>query len=159
MNDFSWLPYFAYGSNLHPGQMEERCPGHRVIARAELPDHALRFRGYGRDWAGAVATIVPQAGSVVRGVLFELTPQHLRSLDAYEGYDGATASTNLYERVLRTVVLEDGRRVEALTYAMVPAEDGLPSRRYLDTIVEGMIHHGLAKETIELVRAVATAPE
>jgi cation transport regulator ChaC len=153
------LPYFAYGSNLNPRQMAERCPGHRVIARAVLPDHALRFRGYGRDWAGAVATVEPAEGSVVRGVLFELTPAHYATLDEYEGYDGPGAATNLYERVVRTVVREDGVAVRTLTYAMVPAEEGLPSRRYRDAILEGMLHHHIAKESIESLRAAATAPE
>jgi gamma-glutamylcyclotransferase (GGCT)/AIG2-like uncharacterized protein YtfP len=159
MSDDKRLPYFAYGSNLNPRQMAERCPGHRVVARAMLLDHELRFRGYGRDWAGAVATVEPAQGRVVHGVLFELTPAHYEALDEYEGYDGPSAATNLYERVVRSVVLEDGSERRAFTYAMVPSEEGLPSRRYRDAILSGMEHHGLAKESIDSLRDAATAPE
>jgi gamma-glutamylcyclotransferase (GGCT)/AIG2-like uncharacterized protein YtfP len=152
------VPYFAYGSNLNPRQMSARCPGHRVLGRATLRDHALRFGGYGRDWAGAVATVVPAPGEVVHGVLFELTPEHVRALDEYEGYDGPGEGTNLYERVERMVVTADGGAVAALTYVMVPAEPGLPSRRYIDAILAGMIHHGLPEETIRTLRGAPTAP-
>ena len=72
--------YFAYGSNLEPVQMATRCPGHRVVGRASLPGYALAFRGYGRDWAGAVATIEPRYGAIVHGVVFEITAAHYATL-------------------------------------------------------------------------------
>ena len=82
-----------------------------------------------------------------------------RTLDEYEGYDGPGASTNLYERIVKTVVREEGVAVRAITYAMVPSDEGLPSRRYRDAILEGMLHHGLAKESIASLRDAATVPE
>ena len=91
--------YFAYGSNLEPDQMRARCPGSRVLCRAILPDHVLVFRGFSRDWEGAVATVEPAPGEVVHGVVFEVTPADVESLDRYEGYLGPQHAANLYDRV------------------------------------------------------------
>ena len=154
----SKLPlYFAYGSNLNPAQMAARCPGHRVVGRASLPGYALRFRGYGRDWAGAVGTVEPLAGSIVHGVLFELTAEHYATLDEYEGYDGPGAASNLYDRVEIEVVREDGTPVRALTYVIRPLEEGLPSRAYRDAIVAGLRHHGLPEEYVARLERAAVA--
>jgi hypothetical protein len=35
--------YFAYGSNMHAGQMKERCPSATFLCRAKLPAHRLAF--------------------------------------------------------------------------------------------------------------------
>jgi gamma-glutamylcyclotransferase (GGCT)/AIG2-like uncharacterized protein YtfP len=150
------LLYFAYGSNLNPVQMAARCPGHRVLGRASLPGHSLRFRGFGRDWAGAVGTVEPAPGQVVHGDLFELTPEHYATLDRYEGYDGPGAESNLYDRVEIEAVREDGTKVTCLTYVIRPLEEGLPSRAYRDAIVAGLRHHGLPAEYIESVASLAT---
>lgn len=147
--------YFAYGSNLNPTQMAARCPGHVVIGRASVPDYSLRFRGYGRDWEGAVGTIEPAPGQVVHGALFELTPEHYATLDEYEGYDGPGLASNLYDRVEISVLDESGTPVRALTYVIRPLAEGLPSRAYRDAIVAGLRHHGLPEE---YVRALETHP-
>lgn len=149
--------YFAYGSNLDPAQMAERCPGHRVVGRAVLPDHVVRFRGYGRDWEGAVATVEPLPGHDVHGVVFALTPEHYASLDFYEGYDGVGAVSNLYDRVPRRVRMENGAYVDVLTYVIRPLAQGAPSRRYRDAIVRGMRHHGLPAAAIAEIEGVAAA--
>ena len=148
--------YFAYGSNLEPVQMAARCPGHRVVGRAVLHDHGLGFRGWGRDWAGAVATIEPAPGSRVHGVVFALSAAHYAALDAYEGYDGAGAASNLYDRIGVVVEMEDGRRVDVETYAMRPGREpaGAPSTHYRDAILAGMRHHGLSAEAIAALEAV-----
>ncbi|MEO6463812.1 MAG: gamma-glutamylcyclotransferase family protein [Candidatus Eisenbacteria bacterium] len=149
--------YFAYGSNLDPRQMAERCPGHRVVGRAILADHVMRFRGYGRDWKGAVATVEPAGGHDVHGVVFALTPEHYASLDFYEGYDGVGAASNLYDRVPRRVRMEDRAIVDVLTYVIRPLAEGAPSRRYRDAILRGMRHHGLPEDAVLELQSVLTA--
>ena len=149
--------YFAYGSNLEPRQMAARCPGHRVVGRAVLRGHGLRFRGHGRDWAGAVATVEPAPGHDVHGVVFELTDVHYASLDGYEGYDGPGAATNLYDRVPARVEIEGGDAADVLTYRMRPAPEGAPSRRYRDAILAGMRPHGLPATAIAALEAVPVA--
>jgi len=140
--------YFAYGSNLNPRQMGERCPGHRVVGRASLAGYGLKFRGYGRDWAGAVGTIEPVPGSTVWGAVFELTPAHYATLDEYEGYDGPGATTSLYDRIAITVDLEGVGPTPCLTYVMRPDPEGLPSLAYRNAIAAGLRHHGLPAEYV-----------
>ncbi len=152
-------PYFAYGSNLNPRQMEQRCPGHRVVGRAVLRDHVMRFRGDGCDWAGAVATVEPAAGHDVHGVVFALTQEHYDALDHYEGFDGEGADTSLYDRVARRVEMEGGEVVAVETYVIRPLAEGTPSRRYRDAIVAGMRHHGLPEEAIAQVECVPTSDD
>src|SRR5690242_11511469 len=135
--------YFAYGSNLNPRQMAERCPGHRVVGRAALADYRLLFRGYGRDWAGGVGTVEPAPGGTGWGAVFELTPAHYATLDEYEGYDGPGAATSLYERIEVTVDLAGKGPTRCLTYVMRHDPEGLPSPAYRDAIVAGLRHHGL----------------
>lgn len=149
--------YFAYGSNLNPVQMAQRCPGHRVVGRASLADHALRFRGYGRDWAGAVGTVEPEEGGTVWGAVFEITPEHYATLDGYEGYDGPDEASNLYDRVHVEVRLESGEVVPCLTYVIRPLPEGLPSAAYRDAIVAGLRHHGLPAAYADALAAHAVA--
>jgi gamma-glutamylcyclotransferase len=101
---------FAYGSNLSVRQMRSRCPSARVEARAALPNHALAFGGFSRRWGGAVASVVPEPGSLVEGLLYCVGRSDLSELDAYEGHPFA------YERISRLVTDERGRRRRAALY-------------------------------------------
>jgi protein-tyrosine-phosphatase len=152
-------PYFAYGSNLEPVQMGARCPEHRVVGRAVLRGHRVRFRGWGRDWKGAVATIEPEARHDVHGVVFTLSEDDYRTLDGYEGYDGPGAVTSLYDRVPARVEMENGEVVDVETYVIRPRAEGRPSRQYLDAILRGMRHHGLPAGAIAEMEATAVAED
>lgn len=102
--------YFAYGSNLDDDQMRVRCAGARIVGRAVLPNHALAFGGFSHRWGGAVASVVRAKGARVEGLLYELGDVDLRALDRFEGHPFA------YERVVRFVQDEHGRRRRAMTY-------------------------------------------
>ncbi len=155
--------YFAYGSNLDPAQMVERCPGHRVVGVATLFDHRLQFRGHSEDWGGAVATLVPSHGSAVWGMIYDLSEENLEVLDRYEGFRAPGDQHNQYERVWVTVELvrplDDSvpRRVRAQTYLGRHGEAGVPSRRYLETILAGARARGLPEDYVERLDATATA--
>jgi gamma-glutamylcyclotransferase len=122
--------YFAYGSNLDEAQMRARCPTARLEARATLPGHTLTFGGFSHRWNGAVASVRRARGAEVAGVLYALDAEALGLLDRYEGYPFA------YERVLRIVVDEHGRRRRAQVYQQ--PEDGFeawpPNPEYLALI-------------------------
>lgn len=70
--------YFAYGANTNAGSMARRCPAARAVATCTIPDHALVFRG--------VADVVVRKGFTVRGVMWEITEECERALDAFEGF-------------------------------------------------------------------------
>ena len=108
--------YFAYGSNLDDDQMRSRCASARAEARAVLANYALAFGGFSHRWDGAVASGVRAQGARVEGLLYRIEESDLRALDRCEGHPFA------YERVLKLVVDECGRRRRAQLY--LQPEDG-----------------------------------
>jgi len=80
------------------------------------------------------ANIVKDENSVVEGVLYEINDSDLKILDMYEGYP------NHYERIKVVVRMDNGERVEAVTYTAKPdkVKDGLkPSKEYLNHLLKG----------------------
>ena len=157
--------YFAYGSNLDPDQMRERCPGSHVVGLAELPDHRLTFPLYSERWGGGAAGVARAHGSTVWGALYELSETDLAALDRFEGWKGAGDHHNLYDRELVTVALtraDDGsvpRRVRAYTYFARTLNPTPPSRRYLDAVLKGARHHRLPSEYIDGLATIEVASE
>ena len=62
--------YFAYGANMHPGQIKARCLGAGFVTVARLPGHKLAFFGASTVWDGALETVVPAPGREVWGVVY-----------------------------------------------------------------------------------------
>ena len=79
--------YFAYGSNMNPQQMAERCSAARVVCAACLPGYRLAFYGRNRVWDGGQETVVqtpgPDKEQAVWGVLYELSFSDAASLDLW----------------------------------------------------------------------------
>jgi len=119
------LPYFAYGSNMDPAQMRVRCPGARIVGTATLGDHRwiINSAGY--------ATVIPSPGHTVYGVLWELTPAHLATLDDYEGLP-----EDLYWRT-ETMVdsLTEQKPVQAIIYFARSEVEGQPVPDYTGHII------------------------
>ena len=151
--------YFAYGSNLDPDQMRERCPGARTVGLAALHDQRVVFPLYSQRWGGGVASVQPVHGGTVWGVLYDLDEQDLAALDGHEGFIAPGNQHNLYDREHVTVDLvrpDDGsipRRVRAWTYIARPSNPQPPTRRYLDAILRGARHHRLPEEYIAALAA------
>ena len=143
--------YFAYGSNMHPGQMQKRCPGCALVGAARLRDHRLAFS---RPWAawdgGGVADIQPSPGSVVEGVVWEITAAHRDALDQYEEYPTA------YTRKDVIVDTRDGRMLTAFAYFARPMGTYRPGRRYLQSLVDGARANGLSPEYVASLEAIPT---
>lgn len=120
--------YFAYGSNMNLNQMAFRCPDAEVIESVQVEGYRLAFRG------GGVATILPEEGSRVEGVLWRISADDERSLDRYEGYP------RLYGKEEIRVLLPNGRQISTMAYCMnypYVAHPAMPSRGYLAGILEG----------------------
>lgn len=143
--------YFAYGSNMHPDQMRKRCPGCSFFAAARLRDHRLVFS---RPWAawdgGGVADIQPAPGSIVEGVIWEITETHRDALDKYEEYPTA------YTR--KDVVIETfgGERLTAFAYCAMPVGTYRPGRGYLQSLIDGARAHGLSPGYIAALETIPT---
>ncbi|MCK6589822.1 MAG: gamma-glutamylcyclotransferase [Polyangiaceae bacterium] len=144
--------YFAYGSNLDDAQMRERCADARVVGRATLPNYALVFGGFSHRWGGAVASVVRAKGACVEGLLYELGNVDLRALDRFEGHPFA------YERVIRWVRDESGRRRRVMTY--LQPEDGFeawtPPLGYFTVLWHAYARLGFDVEP--LARAAGVSP-
>lgn len=121
--------YFAYGSNMHPGQMQWRCPNARAHGAIMLRDWQLKFYRH--------ATIEPQHGAECPGVLWSLTPDCEQSLDHYEGWP--------YYYIKRTWI-QDG--VQFFFYEMAEPKSGTPSLDYMRDIVDSYDFWGIDRQYI-----------
>jgi hypothetical protein len=114
--------YFAYGANMSPAAMQQRCPGARALGPAVLEGYRF-FVGLA-GW-GSVA---PRPGDSVHGVLWALTPRCMAVLHAYE-----LLHKGLY-RVRYLPVRVGTRRVPAMVYLLRRRESGRPKPGYIEMI-------------------------
>ncbi|UXA17243.1 poly-gamma-glutamate hydrolase family protein [Mycobacterium sp. SMC-4] len=131
--------YFAYGSNLCVQQMAQRCPDATDPVPATLRDH---------DWLineRGVATVEPFAGSVVHGVVWQVSERDLATLDSAEGVPVR------YRRDRMTVRTAAGTAA-AWVYIDHRVEPGPPRPGYLDRILDGARHHRLPGGWIEFLQ-------
>ena len=124
--------YFAYGSNLHRAQMQERCPGAVPLRRHVLDGWRLVFRAW--------ADIVPCPGEQVQGALYEVTPDDEAALDRYEVVPD--------EYVQRAILDADGNEL-CFFYQMLEAPLCPPEPWYLEVIRQGYRDWGLDEALLE----------
>ena len=136
--------YFAYGANLDLQGMQLRCPGCQPLGRGILPDHRLVFRG--------AADIEPIAGEQVYGALYEITPEHLNSLDRFESYP------RLYNRKQVEITNENGETVTATVYQMTRRNSySPPNAGYLGIILSGCRQWGIPEAYIRNIIKTANS--
>ncbi|MFN2321544.1 MAG: gamma-glutamylcyclotransferase family protein [Trueperaceae bacterium] len=156
------MHYFAYGSNLDPEQMAERCPSAAFLHRALLEDFELAFTRWSTRRRCGVADVVARPGSRVWGVVYALSEDEGRTLDGFEGYAPGRAD-NWYARVEQTVAIDGDptRPLAVATYEVVERahEPYAPSGAYLGHLLRGAAHWGLPDGYRERLRAIATAED
>ncbi len=131
--------YFAYGSNMSPRQMLQRCPGARPAGSAQLQNWRFHVNTRGS------ASILPHDGGVVHGVVWRCTPGHFHILDKYEG----VAWRNYRRRHVR-VDLACGGAATAMTYVGTRIYPGRARVRYMATaVLPGARAFGLPVSYIE----------
>ncbi len=123
------LFYFAYGSNLDPTQMQNRCPDSHPLSPAWLPNHRLAFTRYSSAWQCGVADIVATPNSQVWGLLYQISPADLKNLDHYEGYP------NAYTRLQTNIHTKEAIRPDVWVYTVCEKGEFItPKAVYLDII-------------------------
>jgi hypothetical protein len=122
--------YFAYGANMHPGQMQWRCPRAQAQGAFVLRDWQLKFYSH--------ATIEPQSGAECSGVLWAITAECEQSLDTFEGWP--------YYYTKRTW-FQDG--VQFFFYEMADPKSGTPSLGYVCNIADSYDFWGLPREQLD----------
>ena len=119
--------YFAYGANMHPGQMNWRCPAAQAKGAFMLRDWQLEFYCH--------ATIEPRPGAECPGVLWSLTAECEQSLDHFEGWP--------YYYTKRTWIQDD---VQFFFYEMNDPKTGTPGSGYVRDIVDSYDFWGIPRQ-------------
>jgi hypothetical protein len=109
---------------MDPVHMARECPGATRVGPAVLPGYrfGIARAGYG--------TARPDSGSVVRGILWRLTPGDEAALDRFEG-----VPQGLYYKDTLAVSGE-GREQKAMLYRASDPAPGTPVAGYLERIIE-----------------------
>jgi len=138
--------YAAYGSNMDPAQMAQRCPHSPLEGTGWLLDWRLTFGGEDLGWEGALATVVEARGEQVFVALYELTRADEDELDRW---DGATLGYYRKSKV-RVSTLEGD--VLAWLYVLNDYEGGLPSARYLGILADAAESAGAPADYVAWLR-------
>lgn len=132
---------FGYGANLD-ASVYSRCPDAIDMGNAILPDHRWLAT------AAGVATVVPQPGSLVHGVLLSLSARDQDSLDRFEALD-----LGFYRRERHELITAAGGRVRGWVYFANQPEPGQPIPHYLTAVVEAARQRGLPADYIAELEA------
>ncbi|MGI8612657.1 MAG: gamma-glutamylcyclotransferase [Nocardioidaceae bacterium] len=138
--------YAAYGSNLDPARMGERCPHSPLQGTGWLLGWRLTFGGEELGWDGALSTVVEHPLHQVFVALYDVTPEDAEALDAWEGVD-----IGVY-RKLRVRVNTMEREQSAWIYTLDGYEGGLPSASYLGVLYEAALSAGAPEDYLEDLR-------
>jgi gamma-glutamylcyclotransferase (GGCT)/AIG2-like uncharacterized protein YtfP len=138
--------YAAYGSNMDPAQMQERCPHSPAAGNGWLEDWRLTFGGEDLGWEGSLATVVEDIGERVYVSLYDLTEYDERTLDEWEGADHG-----LYRKVKVRVQTLSGDQL-AWVYLLDGFEGGLPSARYLGVLADAAEKAGAPDDYVAELR-------
>ena len=123
--------YAAYGTNLDPARMGERCPHSPLQATGWLTGWRLTFGGEEHGWDGALATIVEDPLEQVFVAVYDVTPR------------GRGEPGRLGGRRHRAVPQDPGAGGRRMTgelvvwaYVLDAYEGGLPSASYLGVLAD-----------------------
>lgn len=122
--------YAAYGTNMDPVRMSERCPHSPLHGTGWLEGWRLTFGGEDHGWDGALGTIVQDPFEQVFVALYDVTDEDRATLDGWE-----SADTGLYRKAKVRVSTLTGE-VVAWVYVLDAFEGGLPSATYLGTLAD-----------------------
>jgi len=139
--------YFAYGSNMDEKQMRKRmkdemgwcCSDYlvgncKLIGRGVLKGYALKFNKSASGPREGYANIVPEEGSVVEGIVFEVDDNGMKRLDCREG----VSSSNYYQKLLPIETEKGEKKCEAYIACQGQVKEGLkPTEAYLKKLLAG----------------------
>jgi len=141
--------YAAYGSNMDPGQMAERCPHSPQAGTGWLTGWRLTFGGEDIGWEGALATVVEDEAQDPRVfvVLYEVSETDEQALDRWDG-----ATLGYYSKLRVRVATLDGEAL-AWLYVLNDYEGGLPAARYLGIMADAAEAAGAPADYVAELRA------
>jgi len=122
--------YAAYGTNLDPARMSERCRHSPFHTTGWLLGWRLTFGGEEHGWDGALATIVEDPLDQVFVAVYDVTRDDEAALDGWE-----SADTGLFRKTKVRVATMNGELV-VWAYVLDAYEGGLPSASYLGVLAD-----------------------
>jgi hypothetical protein len=128
--------HFAYGSNMHRAVMRKHAPEAVVLGAACLRDYrfVITTDGY--------ASVAPQTGGCVHGLLWRLTARDRITLDRWENI-----AAGLY-RAEMLPVFAAGKRRRALVYVARGRPRGVPRPGYMDIVMAAARECGLPSDYV-----------
>ena len=138
--------YAAYGTNLDPARMSERCPHSILHSTGWLTGWRLTFGGEEHGWDGALSTNVQDPFEPVFVAVYDVTPEDERSLDGWEAAD-----TGLYRKTKVRVQTLTGELV-VWAYVLDAYEGGLPSASYLGVLADAADAAGAPEDYVAALR-------
>ena len=147
--------YFGYGANLSPERFKKWHIPSEIIGAACIVNHQLKFNlpceYLGKGFAG----IEESPGKKVWGILFKVNSNALRMLDILEW-----VPFNFYERRLFSVMSNDEIYSNVYSYVTCnPRYNLIPSKGYLDYIIQSGIKAGFPKDYLEELSQSPTATQ
>ncbi len=139
--------YAAYGSNLDPARMSDRCPHSPLRGTGWLVGWRLTFGGEEMGWDGALATIVEDHFEQVFVALYDVTDEDVEALDSWE-----SADSGLYRKTRVRVDTMQGEQL-AWAYVLDAYEGGLPSASYLGVLADAAEAAGAPDDYVAALRA------
>ncbi len=139
--------YAAYGSNMDPARMAERCPHSPLRETGWLVGWRLTFGGEEHGWDGALGTVVEDPLDQVFVALYDVTDEDATVLDAWEGVE-----IGLYRKTrvrVQTLAGDDS----AWLYVLDAYEGGLPSAIHLGILAEAAQAAGAPDDYVAALRA------
>jgi gamma-glutamylcyclotransferase (GGCT)/AIG2-like uncharacterized protein YtfP len=122
--------YAAYGTNLDPVRMSERCPHSPLQTTGWVLGWRLTFGGEEHGWDGALPTLVEDPLEQVFVAVYDVTSRDAAALDQWE-----QADTGLYRKTHVRVSTLSGE-VVAWAYVLDAYEGGLPSAYHLGMLAD-----------------------
>lgn len=151
------LLYFAYGGDMHPDQIGERCDAAELVGRARLESYRLSFHGRSRVWDGGQETATPDPDRQIHGVLYRLSVSDFDRLDIWQGVRIDGGGSYFHSPV--DVIDEQGRLIDALIYRKaVDGAPALPSHDFLRHLVAGAAARDLPPDYIAALAAIPSRP-
>ena len=145
--------YAAYGGNMDPALMAERCPHSPQRGAGWLEGWRLTFGGEDIGWEGPLATVVEDVAERVFVVLYEISHLDEKSLDHW---DGVTLG---YFRKTRVRVETLDGDTPAWLYVLNAYEGGLPSERYLGMVADAAEKAGAPEDYVTDLRGRPSAAD
>lgn len=156
MTDLLDTHYFAYGTLLGAGAMQDLCPSATLVAQGMVPHRTLVFRRYAEGSGEGGCSTIAKPKDLLLGAVYRITSEEFAAMDVRVRRD-----LRWFDRLPVEVITEAGERMTVSTYHIPePASAFAPSEAYTQPIFDGAAELGLPAWYVEhLTEIIGAARE